>query len=500
MPNVNDFNFYCSKLGIDHMEVLDDVTYADLYHKDGVLSDNYSDILKMSSINMTTYDKYRGALNKENIVFFIKGKVKNPNFKGKFIGQIIREIEERTENEAQGQYYGSEGVKQFLTDLINGELILNEEQDGTVILPISENTMYVGNAFIYEQEGLSSNEPAWVKNNTQLTQIEIDCGIRVFKETQPDEIVAQGLLGIRAGSFEDFLGKIQQKVNIAKEDMHSNSLSNIAFPWLYTKFGIYPTFSGQYGSKQANVYGSIQPSTVSGESASYNEPAPNAVQDYDIFSDVWELVETSVSNDIEYKIKLEEYGMGKLNKSLFGVNSTWHFAEFLNQKANNYSTNSGYYIKGTSWWQGADVNTAANYRGVASAGGYDLSADYCGIDIPNPQQRIQKYTEKPFIIGIIFWVTEIKQTLNNQYALCYAIPVGFNGYGQIIPPNIINSRDNFQPSENTYQFPINFNGYIALPLALNMTEAEYSYATAEKSLIVPVNCLPNDNYSIAPGG
>jgi hypothetical protein len=98
MPNVNEFITYCSNLGIDHIEVLDDATYESLYHKTGVLSEQYEVVRNMTVINATTYENYQRRLDKENIVFFVRGKVKTSgvNFKGKYIGEIIQEIENRT--------------------------------------------------------------------------------------------------------------------------------------------------------------------------------------------------------------------------------------------------------------------------------------------------------------------------------------------------------------------------------------------------------------------
>ena len=70
MPNVNEFITYCSNLGIDHIEVLDDNIYESIYHKSGVLSEDYELVKNMTVINTTTYETYQNRLNKENIVFF----------------------------------------------------------------------------------------------------------------------------------------------------------------------------------------------------------------------------------------------------------------------------------------------------------------------------------------------------------------------------------------------------------------------------------------------
>jgi hypothetical protein len=57
------------------------------------------------------------------------------------------------------------------------------------------------------------------------------------------------------------------------------------------------------------------------------------------------------------------------------------------------------------------MNSYANFLGPPSAGGYNLSLDYCGRGLN--VVRIQKYTSQQFMIGMVFWITDIKKELNN---------------------------------------------------------------------------------------
>lgn len=498
MPNVNEFITYCSNLGIDHIEVLDDATYESLYHKTGVLSEQYEVVRNMTVINTTTYENYQRRLDKENIVFFVRGKVKTSgvNFKGKYIGEIIQEIENRTQAEATAEdeeYWGAEGVEQFLSDLIGGNLILKEDENGTVTLPLSVDTMYIGNAFVYKS-GADAGVPAWAYESVDTTDLSIDCGIRTFNGAYNDEIVAQGLLGIKANNFDSFLDKVQQKARVAMGD--SDTLTNIALPWLYTKFGIYPTKVKLYSSQVAGVYGALVPSVDTLQFAVYKRPDPAPPITRSQFSDVWELVLSNFGNDyIEYKIKFEEYNKGKLDKDNFGIQDSWSMNAFLNQYSNNVSADTYSAVAYSAWTQSNDFS--AIYLGIPSAGGYDLNLDYCGSSVST--ERVQKYTVQPFMIGMVFWITDIKKELDNQYALCWAIPIGFDESGNLMMPYKEGNRNTVQEisdKHNIYQFPIDFKGHIALPLALNMTNAEFEYATERKNLIVPVTCLPNDYMSL----
>jgi hypothetical protein len=100
----------------------------------------------------------------------------------------------------------------------------------------------------------------------------------------------------------------------------SDTLTNIALPWLYTKFGIYPTEQGYYDSQLAKMYGSLTESNNTLDFAIYNPPSPGLSLNRTTFSDVWELVISNFSSEyIEYKVRFMETFRGSLQKNNFGI-------------------------------------------------------------------------------------------------------------------------------------------------------------------------------------
>jgi hypothetical protein len=67
--------------------------------------------------------------------------------------------------------------------------------------------MYIDNAFVYKS-GADVGVPTWAYESVDTVDLSIDCGIRTFNEAYNDEIVAQGLLGIKAKNFDSFLEKV----------------------------------------------------------------------------------------------------------------------------------------------------------------------------------------------------------------------------------------------------------------------------------------------------
>ena len=519
MPNVNEFITYCSNLGIDHIEVLDDVTYESLYHKTGVLSEQYEVVRNMTVINATTYENYQRRLDKENIVFFVRGKVKTSgvNFKGKYIGEIIKEIENRTEEEATAEgeeYWGTEGVKQFLSDLIGGNLILKEDENGTVTLPFSVDTMYIGNAMLYERErGGGDGTPAWTGKIVQNYDISVDCGIRSVQGAIKDNIIAQGLLGIQANNFADldenqeyrsdsFLGRVQR--NVYQLMNNKESLENIAIPWLYTKFGIYPndttwnhmTTDFAYGFFDNNLY--TQPIITRTSNRAFNDSKYN-----NFFGDIWESYLNSIDNNqYVYRIRYmsDISNNGGFNKKNFGLKNNYEIIRDLdNYMSLSYQEHPRKAINEQSDFK---------YTGIMSSGGYDKSKYFVigkeGRVAFNSYDsdstiRDQIYNEQPFIIGMVPWIYNVKTENNLYYAQSWVVLVGFKKNGEILMPQIIGNMPAEQghPSQYiTYRwYPgIDFQGHIAFQVALEMTQAEYEYALSKNNLIIPISCLEEGTY------
>lgn len=507
MPNASDFTYYCSKLGIDHIEVIPD----DQYGSSAILG-TYEEVIKMNKINITTYNYYVNKLKQENIVFFIDGKVKesNINFKGKFIGEIIKEIEERTEEEAHGDYWGPEGVKQFLADLLSGDLDLKEDDTGTVTLPLSENTIYVSNAIMYERG--SGPDQTWTETDiVDEVTLDVDNGLRTFNVAFKDEIISQGLLGIKANSLnnsiegiynEDSLfGKIQAKVAQAIRETPGSdgTLKNVKLPWLYTRFGLQPNYKetvNNVNRYEAHNQGTLnygtytQPSISDTEWNTFNyvsdNPSDEKIKDY--FAEIYNLEMSAVGqNYIEYQIRIKTTSQNRNAKNTFGITNSWSYnSEISSRQTVN---------KRTAW----ELDNYGNpsFGSVITFGGYNLNYQFLTPGSETYGTRVQRYSTQPFIVGMVFWITDIiKNNTSGQYVRCWVVPVALNESGEIMTPLTTGTASHPSDDYNT-DVPSDFDskGYIGLRLALPMTDDEYKYALSNNYMVVPSTCLPS-NYLI----
>lgn len=513
MPNASDFTYYCSKLGIDHIEVIPD----DQYGSSAILG-TYEEVIKMNKINITTYNYYVNKLKQENIVFFINGKVKesNVNFKGKFIGEIIKEIEERTEEEAHGDYWGPEGVKQFLADLLSGDLNLKEDDTGTVTLPLSENTIYVSNAIMYERG--SGPDQTWTETDiVDEVTLDVDNGLRTFNVAFKDEIIAQGLLGIKANSLnnsiegmynEDSLfGKIQAKVAQAIRETPGSdgTLKNVKLPWLYTRFGLQPNYKETVNNVNrycANNQGQLsfgtytQPYISDAEWNVFNyisdNPSDEKIKDY--FAEVYNLEMSAMGqNYIEYQIRIKTTSQNRNAKNTFGITNSWSYSQDISSRQGRSDTRRA--------WNLNDYGTPV-FNSVITFGGYNLNYQFLKTDDSEGSSyaygtRVQRYATQPFVIGMVFWITDIiKNNTSGQYVRCWVVPVALNEQGEIMAPLTTGSAEQYS-SDYIVNAPADFDskGYIGLRLALPMTDDEYKYALSNNYMVVPSTCLPS-NYLI----
>ena len=387
----------------------------------------------------------------------------------------------------------NEEVITYFQQLKNGTLELEEDENGYVTIPVS-NDMFVQAA---------GPEETWAYQ-TSTVEIPMETGIRTFSGATKDEIVTQGLMGIMANSLKDMnetsyaadslFGKIKRKVEKAMANTHGTdpaywTLEDVKLPWLYNRIGIRPANSG-FLRDGDRIHGTLSGNT-------YIEPAYNI---------------GIINNSFATAITLE----AQITNNQY-IYTIYFCSEDDNFSSEDLASKISWYTKSPLYWTKFGLNdnnkrtfaysSPKNYfHGAVSFGGYDNAysvlgnKDHSGYNWSDTIRTL-RYNQQPYLIGMVLWITDIIPQGTYKYSRCWLVPIAFDFYGNILQPLYTNDLPGTGVSAN-YIIPspiADLNGNIIVRLSLPMSQAEVDYALSNNYIIVPVSCLPNDTTYIENG-
>lgn len=412
----------------------------------------------------------------------------------------------------------NEEVIAYFQQLKNGTLELEEDENGYVTIPVS-NDMFVQNAILYSDQAAGPEETWAYQTNT--VEIPMETGIRTFSGATKDEIITQGLMGIMADNLKNMdgssyaanslFGKIKRKVEKAMTDAHGVdptywTLENVKLPWLYNRIGVYENNKRNYMQGGFTGSGYTEPAWNTSYSTTEDKP----------FSTAIDLILTEVKNNqFIYSIYFSTNSSGSGTGGVFSrdelgtdINSKISYPLYWCKRVPNST--------GKTTFEDIGQYSAWRFQGAVSFGGYD-SANECMAHPANEfnqnltdwetRYRTIRYSEQPYLIGMVLWITDYVPSGTYKYSRFWLIPVAFDFHGNILAPLCTNEPVNLQAETyNGKNFnykqasPIsNLNGNIIVRLSLPMSQAEADYALANNFVIVPVSCLPNDTTYVENG-